>query len=80
MTAMPKEMTAVAAEHEWMLPCEVAEKLRMKERTLENWRLAEKGPAYYRRGAGSKAQVLYRREDVYVWMEQHRNPNTGGAA
>lgn len=63
-----------ALEHEWMLPCEVAQMLRTKERTLENWRLAGTGPDYYRKGPGNKSQVLYRRLDVYLWMEKFRYP------
>jgi hypothetical protein len=66
-------MTAVEAiEHEWMLPCEVAQMLRMSERTLEGKRLAGTGPDYYRKGPGVKAQVLYRRSDVIDWLEKFR--------
>lgn len=74
MTAMgeAKVTAAAAIEHEWMLPCEVAEMLRTTERTLENWRVAETGPDYYRKGPGHKAQVLYRRMDVRVWLEKYR--------
>lgn len=75
MTAVgeAREMTAaVAIEHEWMLPCEVAELLRMSERTLEGKRLNGTGPDYYRVGPSSKSRVLYRHGDVTAWLEKHK--------
>jgi hypothetical protein len=68
-----KELTAQAAmAHEWMTPSEVAEVLRVKERTLEDWRLASKGPDYYRKGPGNKSQILYQRADVVAWLAKFR--------
>ncbi|MBS0234502.1 MAG: helix-turn-helix domain-containing protein [Proteobacteria bacterium] len=52
---------------------EVAEMLRMSERTLENWRLQERGPKCIRLGKGGRAKVLYNLEEVLRWMEEDGN-------
>lgn len=59
---LPRFLTAV----------EVADMLRMSERTLENLRLANKGPAYFRLGQGGRAKVIYNLSEVEKWLEKHR--------
>ena len=59
---LPRFLTAV----------EVADMLRMSERTLEGMRLAGRGPAYIRLGQGGRAKVIYNLRDVEVWLEKYR--------
>lgn len=47
---------------------EAAAKVRLSPRTLEDYRLDDKGPAYSRRGRG----VVYRESDLDEWIEASR--------
>jgi len=62
------------ADNERALPvfltaAEVADMLRMSERTLETWRTDKKGPKYMRLGHGGRAKVIYNLEDVKAWLK-----------
>lgn len=48
---------------------EVAKILRSSVRTLENWRLDGKGPAYIRLSDVGRARVLYNLRDLEVWIK-----------
>lgn len=50
---------------------EVAEMLRLSERTLENWRLQDSGPCYLRLGTGGRAKVLYEFSTLLAWLKRH---------
>jgi predicted DNA-binding transcriptional regulator AlpA len=51
---------------------EAAEFLRLSERTLERFRLTGDGPPYVKAGR----RVVYRREDLDRWIEDHVRNNT----
>ena len=46
---------------------EVAEILRVTEKTLMNWRSQKKGPPYVQLSDG---MVRYPKEDLYMWLEE----------
>jgi hypothetical protein len=48
---------------------ELAELLRLPERTLEDWRLTHTGPPYLKLGP----QVRYDVQDVLAWVREHRH-------
>lgn len=48
---------------------EVANMIRMSERTLENMRLDGRGPPYMRLGQGGRAKVIYELSDVMAWLK-----------
>ena len=48
---------------------ELAELLRMPERTLEDWRLMQTGPPYVKLGR----LVRYDVQDVLTWVHEHRH-------
>lgn len=49
---------------------EVAGLLRISRRTLERMRVEGTGPRYLKVGPGKKSRVLYRQQEVMVWLEQ----------
>jgi excisionase family DNA binding protein len=55
---------------------EVAELLRLSERTLERWRVIGGGPAFCKFGK----RVLYRRADLDQWIASHLCHNTSEAS
>ena len=48
---------------------ELAELLRLPERTLEDWRLTHTGPPYLKLGR----HVRYEVQDVLAWVQEHRH-------
>jgi hypothetical protein len=48
---------------------ELAELLRLPERTLEDWRLTHSGPPYLKLGR----HVRYDVHDVLTWVTEHRH-------
>ena len=48
---------------------ELAELLRLPERTLEDWRLTHSGPPYLKLGR----HVRYDVHDVLAWVTEHRH-------
>jgi predicted DNA-binding transcriptional regulator AlpA len=48
---------------------ELAELLRLPERTLEDWRLTHTGPPYLKLGR----HVRYDVQDVLAWVQEHRH-------
>ena len=48
---------------------ELAELLRLPERTLEDWRLTHTGPPYLKLGR----HVRYDVQDVLSWVQEHRH-------
>jgi hypothetical protein len=48
---------------------ELAELLRLPERTLEDWRLTHMGPPYLKLGR----HVRYDVQDVLTWVQEHRH-------
>ena len=48
---------------------ELAELLRLPERTLEDWRLTHTGPPYLKLGR----HVRYDVQDVLAWAQEHRH-------
>ncbi|ARD42451.1 helix-turn-helix transcriptional regulator [Actinomyces gaoshouyii] len=45
--------------------CDLADALSVSPRTLDNWRSASRGPAYFR----IEGTVRYRMSDVVAWLE-----------
>lgn len=54
---------------------ELADRWKMTEQILRQWRTKNKGPRYFKLGKGGKASVRYRLEDIEAWEKQH---NVGG--
>ncbi|WP_414463289.1 helix-turn-helix transcriptional regulator [Hyphomicrobium sp. DY-1] len=52
---------------------EVAEMLRISDRTLENWRMAKRGPNAIRLGKGGRAKVIYSLDEVLRWLKEDGN-------
>ena len=48
---------------------ELAELLRVSERTLEDWRLTRSGPPYSKLGR----HIRYNIDDVIVWVREQRH-------
>lgn len=53
----------------------LAEFLGVRPQTLRRWRMTGRGPEYTRLG-GCKGRVIYRREDVEVWLSARKFPHT----
>ncbi|WP_366465307.1 helix-turn-helix domain-containing protein [uncultured Collinsella sp.] len=47
---------------------DAARMLGISAKTLANWRCLGKGPAYIRLGNSSRAQILYRYDDLDAWL------------
>lgn len=47
---------------------EAAEYLRLSPRTLEDMRVTGNGPRYFKLGPGRRSKVVYRREDLELWL------------
>lgn len=56
---------------------DVAKLLRISPRTVEAFRLANKGPRFFKVGPGKRARVIYKKIDVLAWLEKFGSP--GGA-
>ena len=50
---------------------EAAQLLRLSYRTLEDYRLDDTGPAFFKVGSGKRAKVLYNRAGVLAWLKRH---------
>jgi hypothetical protein len=50
---------------------QLAERWSVSPGTLQNWRLASKGPAYIRIGGGLRSPVRYRLRDIEVYEQEH---------
>jgi hypothetical protein len=61
------EMTQITPTY--LTQPEVAELLRVPERTLEDWRLTHSGPPYSKLGR----HVRYNIDDVIVWVREQRH-------
>jgi hypothetical protein len=48
--------------------------LQINVGTLENWRMAGKGPKFIKLGGGPRGHVRYRRQDVEDWMFEDAKP------
>lgn len=70
MTRM-RDLTAL---DELLTTGDVAGRLGVPPRTLEQWRYLGRGPAYVRVGA----HVRYRAADVGQWLDEHRVVPAGG--
>ena len=55
----------LGAEQEMLTTAELARALKVSSRTLDNWRSASRGPAYFR----VEGAVRYRVRDVEEWLE-----------
>lgn len=49
-------------------PKELAQKIRIAERTIHRWRGEGSGPSYHKIGG----RVFYRGEDITAWLEKRR--------
>ena len=47
---------------------EAAEYLRLSPRTLEDMRVTGNGPRYFKLGPGKRSKVVYKREDLEMWV------------
>ncbi|GAA2118450.1 helix-turn-helix domain-containing protein [Streptomyces synnematoformans] len=65
---------AVLEEHE------VAERLKVSPRTLQNWRWLGTGPPYFKLSPGRGGRVRYRLADVEAWERARTAEQAGGAA
>jgi predicted site-specific integrase-resolvase len=54
-----------------LTPADVAARWHIDVKTLSNWRVAGKGPAFVKIGAGRNGKVLYRQEDIASWEIKH---------
>jgi excisionase family DNA binding protein len=52
----------------YLTTAEAADYLRLKKRTLEEYRIQKKGPAYVKLGETKRSNVLYRKSDLDAWM------------
>lgn len=59
-----------------MTTIEVAELLRISRRTLEQMRVAGTGPRYLKVGPGKRARVLYRQDDITIWLARFQYGST----
>ena len=50
-----------------MTPTDVAARWHIDVKTLSNWRVQGKGPAFVKIGTGRNGKVLYREQDVAAW-------------
>jgi hypothetical protein len=41
-------------------------------------RMTGNGPPFFKVGLGKRAKVIYRRTEVYVWLETHGRTSTSG--
>ena len=64
-------MVAADGPAEWLSKEQAAEHLKVKPRTLEDWRHRRRGPAFYRPG-GDRGRVLYRVEDLDAYVAAAR--------
>ena len=56
-----------------LTPAQVAERWHMDAKTLSNWRVKGRGPAYLKLGEGRNTRVLYREEDVAAFEVKNLN-------
>ena len=56
-------------DEEWLTPPEAARRLRLKAKTLQEYRVTGGGPKFYKLGPGRNARVVYRRVDLDTWVE-----------
>jgi hypothetical protein len=54
-----------------LTPTDVAARWHIDVKTLSNWRVAGKGPAFVKIGVGRNGKVLYRQEDIANWEIKH---------
>ena len=59
---------------EVLYPRDVAQLLRVSDRTLSGWRQKKKGPKYIKLEGGP---VRYLRSDVHEWLYNHRGGMLG---
>jgi hypothetical protein len=59
-----------------MTTVEAAAYLRVSPRTLEDKRVDGTGPRYFKVGPGKGAKVVYRPEDLDVWLEMFEYGST----
>lgn len=45
-------------------------------KALQKWRLQGGGPPFVRIGGNTRGRVLYRKEDLDVWVESRKRQNT----
>jgi predicted site-specific integrase-resolvase len=55
-------------ENQMLTPQEVSQLIKISVGTLENWRLAGRGPKFFKIGDGPRGHVRYRLQDVEDWM------------
>lgn len=55
---------------------EVAGMLRISRRTLERMRVDGTGPRYIKVGPGKRSRVLYRQQEVEVWLQRFNYGST----
>ena len=58
---------------EFMDTAELAATLKRSVGTIRNWRSRGIGPDYYT--TGDTGNVLYKAEDVELWMSKHKKEN-----
>ncbi len=61
-------MPETAEGERYLTTAEAADYLRLKKRTLEEYRIQRKGPRYVKLGETKRSNVLYRKSDLDVWM------------
>lgn len=64
-------------QSELMTPAKLAAYLGLDEGTLQNWRVARKGPRWVKLGNGRNSRVAYRVADVEAWISQMTQPQLG---
>lgn len=67
-------------DHTDLTEKQVAARLKVSVRTLQNWRWLDIGPAYFKLTPGRGGRVRYRSQDVASWEQQKVNEQCGAAA
>ncbi len=55
---------------------DLAARWQIQARTLSNWRMKGRGPAFVKMGAGRNTRVMYRLEDVESFERSNRKEMT----
>ena len=63
-------------DEEWLTPPEAARRLRLKAKTLQEYRVTGGGPKFYKLGPGRNARVVYRRAELDTWVEGFARQST----
>jgi len=61
---------------EYMTTEQAADYLKLSPKTLERYRVEGKGPSFHKLGNGKRARVLYKVDDIEIWLKSCRHQST----